>query len=63
MSTCVVVLARPTPSLPQSVQVLARNAATTWWKVSYSGQVGWLSAGYVTLQAGADLGRIPINLN
>lgn len=43
-----------------SAQILARNSDTTWWKVSYNGAVGWVSAPYVTLQPSADLNRIPV---
>jgi len=43
-----------------TVAILGRNADTSWWKVSYSGIVGWVNAGYVTQQANTDLNLIPI---
>lgn len=42
------------------VPILARNAATTWFFVRYEGLDGWVSADFVTLGTGTDLGRIPV---
>ena len=44
-----------------SVSILARNADTTWWQVNYRGVVGWVNAGFVTLQSNAQLSQIPIS--
>lgn len=44
-----------------TVSILARNADTTWWQVSYRGIVGWVSAGFVTLQGNTDITQIPVS--
>lgn len=44
----------------QTAQVIGRDTYATWYQISYGQYTGWVSAGYVTLQAGADVNRIPI---
>jgi len=44
-----------------TVTILARNADTTWWQVSYRGIVGWVNAGFVTLQPNTNLNQIPVS--
>ncbi len=44
----------------RQVQIIGRNIGTTWWKVSYNGVVGWMNAGFVTVQPGLNINRIPI---
>ncbi len=44
-----------------TVSILARNADTTWWQVSYRGIVGWVNAGFVTLQGSTDINQIPVS--
>jgi uncharacterized protein YraI len=43
-----------------TAQIVARSAATNWWKVSYNGVVGWVNAGFVSPQAGLDYNRVPV---
>lgn len=44
----------------QQAVVVGRNANNTWWKVSYRGLVGWVSAVYTTIDPAANLNLIPI---
>ena len=44
----------------QTIQIVARSAATNWWKVSYNGVIGWVNAGLVTAQADLDYNRVPV---
>jgi uncharacterized protein YraI len=43
-----------------TANIVGRNSNTTWWQISYNGIVGWVSATFVTPQAGIDLNRVPI---
>jgi uncharacterized protein YraI len=43
-----------------TADVVARNASSTWWRISYNGIVGWVSSAFARIQPGADLGRIPV---
>ncbi len=49
-------------NLPEddTAQVIGRNANATWWQIDYNGIVGWVSAQYARIEAGADLAQIPI---
>lgn len=40
--------------------VIGRNAANTWWQVTYSGQTGWVSAQYARIPSNANLNAVPI---
>jgi uncharacterized protein YraI len=42
------------------VSVVGRKADNTWWQVNYTGTIGWVSSRFVSLDAGADLNRIPV---
>lgn len=44
----------------ESAAVIGRNASSTWWQINYNGIVGWVSAQFAPLQAGANVGAIPI---
>ncbi|MFN8371611.1 MAG: PA14 domain-containing protein [Anaerolineae bacterium] len=48
--------------LPQlaTANIVGRNANTTWWQINYAGIVGWVSANFVSPQAGIDLNRVPV---
>jgi uncharacterized protein YraI len=48
--------------LPQlaTAQIAGRNADTSWWQVNYNGIVGWVSAPFVTPQAGLNLNNVPV---
>lgn len=43
-----------------TVPIIGRNANNTWWRISYNGITGWVSAQWVRIQDGADLNRLPI---
>ncbi len=42
------------------IAVIGRNAASTWWQVTYNGQTGWVSAQYTRIPSGANLSAVPI---
>jgi uncharacterized protein YgiM (DUF1202 family) len=42
-----------------TVAIIGRNAARTWLKVSYNGQVGWVSVGYVRISS-ANVRALPV---
>ncbi|MBN1678978.1 MAG: SH3 domain-containing protein [Anaerolineae bacterium] len=44
----------------QSADVIGRNAANTWWQITYGGVTGWVSGVYTNLQAGTNINQIPI---
>lgn len=44
----------------QTATVIGRNAANQWYQVSYNGIIGWVTAQYAVLQAGADINSIPV---
>jgi uncharacterized protein YgiM (DUF1202 family) len=44
----------------RQAEILARNSNNTWWLVRYGGTTGWVSGAFVTLPAGIDFNRIPI---
>ncbi len=44
----------------QTAPIVGRNASNTWWQVNYNGIVGWVSGGFIQLQSGADIDRIPV---
>ncbi|MBE0690206.1 MAG: SH3 domain-containing protein [Anaerolineae bacterium] len=44
----------------RSAQLLGRNAANQWYQVNYNGIVGWVSAEYVVLPAGANVNSVPV---
>ncbi len=43
-----------------SADIVARNALSTWWRISYNGLVGWVSADYVRLPSNLNLSQIPV---
>ncbi|NWF71112.1 MAG: SH3 domain-containing protein [Chloroflexi bacterium] len=40
--------------------IVGRNSDTSWWQISYSGIIGWVSARFVSPQSGIDLNRVPV---
>jgi uncharacterized protein YraI len=44
----------------QTVQIRGRNAAATWWQITYGPYNGWVSAYYTTPQPGLDVNQIPV---
>ena len=44
----------------QSAVVIGRNAANSWWRITYGGYSGWISAYYAPLPVGANVSQIPI---
>jgi uncharacterized protein YraI len=44
----------------QTVQVIGRNADSTWWEVTYDGITGWVDAAFSELQPGTDVNLIPV---
>ncbi len=44
----------------QSAAVVGRNASATWWQINRGGIVGWVSAAYAQVQAGANYSSIPV---
>ncbi len=49
-------------TLPANQQALliGRNATNTWWQVNYNGIIGWVSAQYAQLPAGANPNAVPV---
>ncbi len=43
-----------------TAQVIGRNADATWWQIEYDGIVGWSSARFARIEAGASLSDIPV---
>lgn len=44
----------------QTATVIGRNAANQWYQISYNGIVGWVTAQYAVLQAGANIDSVPV---
>ncbi|MBZ0291205.1 MAG: SH3 domain-containing protein [Anaerolineae bacterium] len=44
----------------RTAPILGRNLSNTWWLVNYNGTVGWVSGGFIQLQSGVDIDRIPV---
>lgn len=40
--------------------VIGRNGGNTWWQVNYNGLIGWVSADFAGINAGANIGTIPV---
>ncbi len=40
--------------------IVGRNSNTSWWQINYNGVVGWVIAGAVNVQGGADRTQIPV---
>jgi uncharacterized protein YraI len=47
-------------SVNQTAIVVGRNSNSTWWQINFNGIVGWVSAQYARIQAGANINTIPI---
>lgn len=49
-------------TLPVNQQALlvGRNANNSWWQVNYNGIIGWVSAQYAQLPAGANPNSVPV---
>jgi uncharacterized protein YraI len=43
-----------------TAQIIARNAASTWWQVRHADITGWVSDAFVGVQPDADLSAIPV---
>lgn len=43
-----------------TARVIGRNADATWWQIEYDGIVGWTSARFARIDAGASLSGIPV---
>ncbi len=44
----------------ESAIVVGRNANNTWYQINYNGIVGWVTAQYVQLSAGANVNSLPV---
>ncbi len=44
----------------QIASIVGRSSTNAWYQVNYNGVIGWVSGAFVQLQAGTNIGQIPV---
>ncbi len=44
----------------QTAAVVGRSSTNTWYQINSNGAIGWVSSAFVQLQAGTNIGQIPV---